>query len=166
MPSISRWAKKQMAGIKVGGNKIIDKTVKVGGNKAQRDFTAQVSKAIDKSSGDEELEEMAMDLMIKSSQLQQKAIDLLWQETVVDITSTVKETAQMVLNDQSVLPDIRKARAQGLECLGSIFENFERTGEPSTLPDSVKQKRDELEKVAFHSMLDTVWRQEVSERNR
>mmetsp|Transcript_22268 Transcript_22268/g.24807 ORF Transcript_22268/g.24807 Transcript_22268/m.24807 type:complete len:566 (+) Transcript_22268:39-1736(+) len=159
MPSISRWAKKQNEALKVCTNTIIEKTIKVGGNKDNRDLHAHVSIAIDKSAGDEELEELAMDAL-KNSNLKKKALDLLWQETVVDITSTVKEAAQMVLNDQNITPDVRKARAQGLEMFGVIFENCEKAG------DLISTDQKELEKVAFHAMLDTVWRQEVAEKRK
>ena len=159
MPSISRWAKKQSEALKVGTNKIIEKNLKFGGDKDNRDFHIHVSTAIDKSAGDEELEELAMDAL-KKSHLQEVAVDLLWQQTVVDITSTVKEAAQMVLNDQSVTPDVRKARAEGLEVLGGVFEKCETAEDPN----SYDQK--ELETVAFHAMLDTVWRQETAEKRR
>jgi hypothetical protein len=66
----------------------------------------------------------------------------------------------MVLNDRNVPPEIRKARARALEALGSILENVERA-EGEECP--VQQK--ELEKVAFHAMLDTVWRQEMAARH-
>lgn len=89
MPSISRWAKKQNEALKVRTNTIIEKTIKVGGNKDNRDFHAHVSIAIDKSAGDEELEELAMDAL-RNSNLKKKALDLLWQETVVDITRYVR----------------------------------------------------------------------------
>ena len=155
MPSISRWAKKQNEAMKSSTNKVIEKTRLIGGNTDHREMHMHVSTAIEKSAGDEELEEVAMDAL-KKSNLQKTAMDLLWQQTVVDITSTVKEAAQMVLNDQSVTPDVRKARAKGLEVCGSIFEKAERNDEPC------KYDEKELEEVAFHAMLDTVWRQEAA----
>lgn len=83
-------------------------------------------------------------------------MDYLWQETVLDITSTVKEAAQMVLNDQNVSPITRKARAEALEICGGLFENSERSDDPCTYDE----KR--LEQIAFHAMLSTVWKQEKS----
>lgn len=164
MPTVSRWAKKQMVNITAGTHKMIDKTTKVGGNKDHRDFHIHVSTAIDKSVGDEELEELAMDAL-KNSRLQKKALDLLWQQTVVDITSTVKETSQMVLNDQSVTPDVRKTRAIGLEVLGGIFEKYECDEQCEKNGHQARSNQKSLEKIAFNCMLDTVWRQEVAEKN-
>jgi len=155
MPSISRWAKKQNEAMKMGTNKVIERTRLIGGSTDDREMHRHVSTAIEKSAGDEELEEVAMDAL-KKSHLQNTAMDLLWQQTVVDITSTVREAAQMVLNDQSVTPDVRKARAKGLEVCGGIFEKAERNDDPCSYDEK------ELEKVAFHAMLDTVWRQEAA----
>lgn len=154
MPSISRWAKKQNEAMKQNTRKVIEKTRFMGGHTDSREMHIHVSTAIEKSAGDEELEEVAMNAL-KKSNLQSIAMELLWRQTVVDITSTVKEAAQMVLNDLSVTPDVRKARAVGLEVCGGIFEKAKRNSDQSTFNEK------ELEKVAFHAMLNTVWRQEA-----
>jgi len=159
MPSISRWAKKEKESIKFRRNKAIEKTHEIGGRPEKREMHLHVSTAVEKSVGDGELKELAMDAL-KKSQLRKTAMDLLWQQTVVDITSTVKEAAQMVLNDQSVSPVVRKARAEGLEVCGGIFENSERN------TDHCTNNEKGLEKVAFHAMLNTVWRQEVEATKR
>ena len=140
-------------------NRVIKKTCLIGRNAENREMHLQVSTAVEKSAGDEELEDIAMDAL-KKSRLRKTAMDLLWQQTVVDITSTVKEAAQMVLNDRSVAPTVRKARAEALEVCGSIYEKSERDTDPSTYNEKG------LEKVAFHAMLATVWRQEVTATNR
>jgi len=162
MPSISSWAKKQNEAMKLKTNTVIEKSRLIGGNIENRKMRLHVGTAVEKSAGDEELEEVAMDAL-KKSNLQTIAMDLLWQQTVVDITSTVKEAAQMVLNDQSVTPAVRKARAKGLEVCGGIFEKAERTPDPCTTYD---EKGKELEQVAFHAMLNTVWMQEVAATKR
>ena len=159
MPSISRWAKKQNKAMKLNTDKIIENTRLIGGNIENREIHLQVSTAIEKSAGDEELEEVAMDAL-KKSNLHNTAMDLLWQQTVVDITSTVKEAAQMVLNDQSVAPTVRKARAEGLEVCGGIFEKSERNTDRCTYNERG------LEQVAFHAMLNTVWMQELTATER
>jgi len=78
-----------------------------------------------------------------------------------DDYSTVKEAAQMVLNDQSVTPDVRKKRAEALEVCGGIFEKATKCGD-----EQYSSQQKELEKVAFHAMLDTVWRQEIAARTK
>jgi hypothetical protein len=64
----------------------------------------------------------------------------------------------MVLNDQNVTIDVRKARANALNCCGEIFQRAERNSELAV------SEQKELEQVAFHAMLDTVWRQEMNVR--
>jgi X-domain of DnaJ-containing len=159
MPSISAWAKRQTVSLKYSTKKTGEEFGTMGGKKEMVTLHRNVGKAIAKSAGDEELQEVAMDVLKKST-LKQSAIDLLWQQTVVDITNTVYEAAQMVLHDQNVTPEIRKARAEGLEVCGGIFAKSERPEGVSAPPD-----QEELEKVAFHAVLDTVWRQEMSSRN-
>lgn len=159
MPSISKWAKKQKVCLEHGTKKTTKKLASLGGEKERVALQRQVGTAIDKTDGDEELEEVAMDVL-KKSRLKQTAIDLLWQQTVVDITSTVHEAAQIVLYDQNATPEVRKARAEGMEVLGQIFANAEK---PAGLPANTAQL--ELETVAFHAVLDTIWRQEMNARN-
>lgn len=160
MPSISDWARKHGEKFKVNTEKLAHKVSSMGGDKDKVSLQQHVSKAIDKSDGDADLEEVAMDVL-KKSRLQKTALDLLWKQTVVDITSTIHESAQMVLNDHSVSPEIRKRRARALEACGGIFENAVRAN-----GEDVPVQQKELEKVAFHAMLDTVWRQEMESRHR
>mmetsp|Transcript_62736 Transcript_62736/g.127825 ORF Transcript_62736/g.127825 Transcript_62736/m.127825 type:complete len:543 (-) Transcript_62736:1410-3038(-) len=155
MPSISRWATKNSNAMMLRTNQAIETTRSMVGNADRRKMHLNVSTAIEKSAGDEELENMAME-SLKKSKLQKNSMDYLWQETVLDITSTVKEAAQMVLNDQNVSPITRKARAEALEICGGLFENSERSDDPCTYDE----KR--LEQIAFHAMLSTVWKQEKS----
>jgi X-domain of DnaJ-containing len=159
MPSIRNWAKKQALCLKHGTKRNGKKIISVGGKKEELALHRNVGTAIEKSEGDEELEEVAMEVL-KNSNLKQTAIDLLWQQTVLDITNTLHEAAQMVLHDQNVTPEIRKARAEGLEVIGVIFGTAQR-------PEGVSAPEDqeELENVAFHAVLDTVWRQEMSSRS-
>mmetsp|Transcript_52860 Transcript_52860/g.128193 ORF Transcript_52860/g.128193 Transcript_52860/m.128193 type:complete len:549 (-) Transcript_52860:1501-3147(-) len=157
MPNISAWAKKRRVDIDVSTKKVSQKVTEVGGNKKQLAIQKNVGTAIDKAGGDDELQEVAMDVLRKSH-LQETAVDLLWQQTVVDITSTIHEAASMVLNDQNASIDVRKARANALNCCGEIFQNAERSNQLAA------SEQKELEQVAFHAMLDTVWRQEMNVR--
>ena len=88
MPNISAWAKKRRVDMEVGSKFMSRKVSDVGGNKNHLCMHKNVATAIEKADGDAELEEVAMDVL-KKSDLQKTAIDLLWQQTVVDITSTV-----------------------------------------------------------------------------
>lgn len=50
-------------------------------------------------------------------------IEVMWNMTVIDISSTIREVVLKVLNDQSVSKDIRKKRADAVHKLGTIWEN-------------------------------------------
>lgn len=150
MPSIHQWAKKQMETMK-------HKTQMTTRFSTKDKITLKqnVGTALDKSQGDQELEQKAMEIL-KNSHLQQNALKWLWTQTVVDITNTLHETAQMVLMDSNVSQDVRKKRGEGLKVLGEIFSST----------DLIDQdpEQEGLEEVAFHAMLDTIWRQEKAAR--
>ena len=84
----------------------------------------------------------------------QGMVHMLWTISVVDITSTLHETAQMVLHDQGVDRDVRKRRAYGLKNLGEIFMSC-----PAPLDDS-SDARQMYEEAAFAAMLETIKRKE------
>jgi hypothetical protein len=65
----------------------------------------------------------------------------------------------MVLNDQNVSREVRKARAKGLEEYGRIFEKSKRRD-----GENIPAQQQELQTVAFHAVLDTVWKQEMNAR--
>jgi len=54
-------------------------------------------------------------------------ITTLWNVTVIDITSTLREVVMKVLNDNSVSADIRNARAEAVKELGTIFQEQKST---------------------------------------
>jgi curved DNA-binding protein CbpA len=85
MPSISSWAKKQSEGLKIGTRKIRKGVEEIGGNKDKISLHHNVGTAVEKSEGHADLKKVAMGVL-KKSELQQSALDLLWQQTVVDIT--------------------------------------------------------------------------------
>jgi hypothetical protein len=118
-------------------------------------FNQQVGSVIDKTEGDEDLELVGKQIL--KNALQNKVVRMLWQQTVVDITNTIHEAAQMVLHDQNVTAEIRKKRGQGLQTLGEIFQ----TAKKRDIPIIEQQ---EMEEIAFNAMLDTVWRQESAAR--
>eukprot|EP00934_Nitzschia_sp_Nitz4_P001158 Nitzschia sp. Nitz4//scaffold233_size31335//23674//25487//NITZ4_007954-RA/size31335-processed-gene-0.10-mRNA-1//-1//CDS//3329543388//1158//frame0 len=160
MPSISQWAKKQYLTLKAETRKVtkaVTGTTGVDVRVEQDRMTLErtIGKAIDKCEGDYDAENFAKTLL-KESDLQEQALNLLWRQTVVDVTTTVHEACQMVLYDQNVSVETRKKRGEALEELGNIFLTSEK--------DEFHPKRQELEEVAFHALLDTIWRQEESRR--
>ena len=125
-------------------------------NEEQERIEQNVGLAIDLAEGNALAEALAKDILRKSS-LQATALKLLWQQTVVDITNTVHEAAQMVFYDRNVSNDVRRKRAEALECLGQIFKND--MGKDQPIPEQAG-----LEEVAFHAVLETVWRKELAAR--
>ena len=97
--------------------------------------------------------------ILKSSQLQANALQWLWTQTTVDVTNTVHEAARMVLHDRNVTDEVRKKRGEALLALGELFQAAER---PSNGEKIAEQEG--YEEVAFHAMLDTIWRQEKASR--
>lgn len=168
MPSISLWAKSQISKIKEhGGNwsKGAYELATAGCDTDKHHFTNQVQQGIAKSDDDPDLEVLAFDIL-KKSNLQKVAIEIIWSQTVVDISSTLHEAIQHVLHDSNVSSEIRKKRGQGLLILGEIFQEqgneLSSEAVAKTVSSSIKQQ--ELEEIAFHAMLDTVWRQEMQKR--
>ena len=83
-------------------------------------------------------------------------LNVMWTTTVVDITSTLHEVAQMVLHDQSVDKDTRKRRAYGLKHLGEIFMAC-KTPTESDQPEDAKKL---YEEAAMAALLETIKRKE------
>lgn len=129
----------------------------IGGDQDRLALKKNVEMAVDKSEGSRLAERRAKEIL-RESMLQDSALRVLWRQTVVDITSTVHEVCQMVLHDLNVSIETRQARAKGLEELGKIFEGAE------VNVNLAPPEQESLEELAFHAMLDTVWRQEVSAR--
>jgi hypothetical protein len=153
MPSINKWANKQIETMK---NHTVTMTTRTSQTQEKILLKQNIGTAVDKSNGDEQYEEVAKDIL-KRSFLQHNALKWLWTQTVVDITNTLHEVAQMVLHDQNVSPEVRKKRAEALSLLGDYFQNAKGAG--AAIPE-----QEGLEEVAFHAMLDTVWRQEKAAR--
>lgn len=82
-------------------------------------------------------------------------VNMMWTTSVVDITATLHETAQMVLYDQSVDKDVRKRRAYGLKNLGEIFMTC-----PAPLEAGSADAKQMYEEAAFAAMLETIKRKE------
>lgn len=150
MPSIQKWAQRQVRSLQSQGARLSQTVTHPFGGDSNRDHLDRtVARAVQKDTPLTALQE--------SSTLQSTAMELLWRQTVVDITTTVHQAAQMVLHDRNVTDQVRKKRGEALECLGSIFQEQEGKGAP--IPE-----QSVLEQVAFHALLDTVWRNEVSSR--
>ncbi len=151
MPSIGQWAQKQLQALQSNSETIRRSVSHPFGGDPDRDrLDETVGKAME---NDTELASLQ-----ESSSLQSQALEILWRQTVVDITTTVHQAAQMVFYDRNVTDQVRKKRAEALECLGTLFQ--EEMGKSTPIPEQAG-----LEQVAFHALLDTVWRKEVAARH-
>merc|ERR1712157_454841 len=83
-------------------------------------------------------------------------LNILWTTTVIDITSTIHETCQMVLFDTSVETHVRKERGEALRVLGDSFSNVAE----SHNHEAEKDVQQLYEEAAFAAMLETIKRKD------
>ena len=160
MPSIAKWASSQQARMKkesAGRNNAID-GLKSGIDmmKIQADFEQKMKNATtepEKLRLVQEMEKAAAEVTLK----------MLWTTLVVDITSTIHETVQMVFFDQSVDKKIRKRRAEGLKAMGQTFMDCPQPEKPEGEQEKDAQKI--YEEAAFQAMLETMKRKDESQFN-
>jgi len=150
MPSIGKWAEAQKAKSKqsnVGSkNQIETLMATMDAMKIQAEYAEKIKKA---SSDDEKVQlerEMA-------EATQAIMLRIIWSTTVVDITSTIHETCQMVFFDKSVDKDARKARAHAVKNLGIIFQECPE-------PAEKKDAKTLYEEAALAAMLETIKRKD------
>mmetsp|Transcript_39536 Transcript_39536/g.83122 ORF Transcript_39536/g.83122 Transcript_39536/m.83122 type:complete len:546 (-) Transcript_39536:70-1707(-) len=153
MPSIAKWAKGHYAKM--------EKTADT--NKAKRDglmagmkmMTLQQKAEQELAAAKTEEERKAKQAELEQAQVW-GMLNVMWTTTVVDISTTLHEAAQMVLHDQSVDKDTRKRRAYGLKHIGEIFMACKAPLE-SGQPEDAKKL---YEEAAFAAMLETIKRKE------
>jgi hypothetical protein len=152
MPSIAKWAKGHWAQLEKSND----------ANKAKRDglvagvkmMNVQQKAAQNIAEAKTEEEKTAAEKEMEDA-MAQGMVHMMWTTSVVDITSTLHETAQMVLHDQSVDRDVRKRRAYGLKNLGEIFMSC-----PAPLEADSSDAKQMYEEAAFAAMLETIKRKE------
>jgi hypothetical protein len=154
MPSIGKWAEAQKAGAKKSkaGNKNQFETLmaSMDAMKIQMAYQEKMQKAEsddEKAKLQKEMEEATQTIMMK----------IIWTTTVVDITSTVHETCQMLFFDQSVDKDVRKRRAKAVKNLGEIFQECP---EPEISQGEKKDAKALFEEAALAAMLETIKRKD------
>jgi hypothetical protein len=155
MPGISKWAAAQRASMDkskaANTNQMDTMRATFGLMKLHTEFAMKMEKAKteeEKQALQKELAEASQETMLK----------IFWTTTVVDITSTLHETLQMVFFDQSVDKETRKRRAVGVKALGEIFQACP---EPSAPEGQAKKTAGTLyEEAAFAAMLETIKRKD------
>ncbi|CAJ1953462.1 unnamed protein product [Cylindrotheca closterium] len=147
MPSIGKWAAGQKAKRKQkkAGNQTQVESLRATFNaiQLQQEYEQKIKEAKtpeEKAQLEKELEDAA----------QSSVLSLIWTATVVDITSTIHETCQMLFFDQSVDKESRKKRAKAVKNLGLTLQ---------ACPEPIKEKQDAkhvFEEAALAAMVETM----------
>lgn len=156
LPSVSNWSKKQLETMRHTSRVNTAKALTLAGDMDKMTLEAAVKESALHSAMTDD--ERKVTEKILNEQVGEQFLQFMWKTTVVDITNTIHEAAQMVLYDQSVSVDTRKKRGLALKLLGELFmaqpvpegPNFDRDGQQS------------YEEVAFSAMLETIMRKEKS----
>ncbi|KAL7518425.1 hypothetical protein ACHAWX_003248 [Stephanocyclus meneghinianus] len=152
MPSIAKWAKGHYAQLEK--NKDVNKAKREGLVAGVKMMTVQQKAAQDIAAAKNEEEKKVAERAMEE-EMTKGMLNMMWTTSVVDITTTLHEVAQMVLYDQSVNKDVRKRRAYGLKNLGEIFMAC-----PAPLEAGSENAKKLYEEAAFAAMLETVKRKE------
>jgi hypothetical protein len=118
LQGVSRWAKVQRANLDTqnDANKNNVETMKAAMDMMKLQTNLQQKMVV--ATTDEEKEKIALELQEASAGI---LLRVLWTTTVVDITSAIYETCQMLFNDQSVNKETRKLRGKAIKTLGKIW---------------------------------------------
>lgn len=153
MPSISEWAKSHAADWKRSADtKSKQKdTLFAGLSMLQMQLKYQQAR----SNAKNEEEQRKIDVEFQR-EMSISVLNVMWTTTVIDITSTLHETCQMVLFDVSIDADVRRKRGESLKLLGNTLSNIP---PPESNPDdSTTEKL--YEEAAFAAMLETIKRKD------
>ena len=154
MPSIGKWAKSKKASAKRRQERSKNQMEMLMGAmdamKVQSEFQAKMQQA--QNDGErmklqKEMEEAQQNTMLK----------VIWTTTVVDITSTIHETCQMVFFDTSESKDVHLRRAHAVKNLGQIFQAVP---EPPVPEGGKKAARELFEEAALLAAVETMKRKD------
>jgi hypothetical protein len=152
LPSLSKWAAKTRATM---DQKNASSKNQIDAMRAGLDMMkiqAEIQQQMAKATSDEEKAELQRKLESASVNVM---VRVLWTTAVVDITSTLQETTQMVFFDQSVDKEVRRQRAAAVKRLGEIWME---TPEPENAGEADAKRL--YEEAAFAAMLETVKRRD------
>mmetsp|Transcript_6394 Transcript_6394/g.15927 ORF Transcript_6394/g.15927 Transcript_6394/m.15927 type:complete len:557 (-) Transcript_6394:39-1709(-) len=153
LPSIAKWAKGHKAKMEKSADS--NKNKREGLIAGMKMMTMQQKAAQDLAEAKTEEERKEKEAAMEDLQIT-GMLSVMWTTTVVDITATLHEVAQMVLHDQCVHKDTRKKRAYGLKNMGEIFMACP-TPKKSGQPEDAKRL---YEEAAFAAMLETIKRKD------
>lgn len=154
LPGLSKWASAQKAKMDSSQfhNKNKMETMRAGIDMMK--LQGELKQKLAAAKTDEEKEKVEKELQDASIGI---LLRILWTTAVVDVTSTIYETCQMVFFDQSVDAETRKQRAQAVKSLGQIWME---TPAPASDSEDAKDAKKLYEEAAFAAMLETVKRKD------
>jgi len=153
MPSIAKWTKGHLKRMEQSADTTRAKRDSLVAGMKMMTMQQTAQKELDEAKTEEEKEDKRA--AMEKAQLS-GMLHMMWTTTVVDITTTLHEAAQMALHDQNAAKDVRKRRGHGLQHLGEIFMACE-TPVESRLPEDDQRL---YEEAAFAAMLETIKRKE------
>jgi hypothetical protein len=152
LPSLSKWAAKTRATMDQRNDSSKHQISAMKAGYDMMKIRAEIQQQMAKATSDEEKAELQRKLETESINVM---VRVLWTTAVVDITSTLQETTQMVFFDQSVSKEVRKQRAAAVKSLGEIWME---TPEPENAGEADTKRL--YEEAAFAAMLETMKRRD------
>jgi len=157
LPSVTHWARSRQAQSKRSTYKSSQCRNALFAGLSVLQTTYQYQQAIRTASTPDHRDRIHTDYR---NHMAQSLLNVLWTTTVVDITSTLHETSQMLLFDVSIDKDTRKKRALALKALGNTFLSIP---PPQQHGDHDAAKL--YEQAAFAAMLETIKRRDEAAFN-
>lgn len=154
LPSISKWAAKNKASMDKRNAATKNQMEAMRAGIDMMKIQAELQAKMKEAKTDEEKQELAKQLEASAVSVM---LRILWTMTVVDITSALYETTQMIFFDTSVDKDTRKHRAEAVKKLGNIWMEIAESPNES---EDAKDARRLYEEAAFAAMLETVKRKD------
>jgi hypothetical protein len=142
------WAKKQHISLKAGTESGAFQVSTMAGNADETVVRAAINSTDYLSKSPEEQKELQKQFQ---EEVRGNFVRSMWTTTVLDITNTLHEAAQMVLFDHAVDKETRLKRGEGLQLMGEIFAAQPRPEGPNFAMDGQLA----YEEVALSAMLET-----------
>ena len=157
LPSFSKWYSGKKAGMDKGRNARKNRRSQFSAGVKMIDLQTKLKEAMDAAQADEECAQIAKEAEEAATELLVRA---LWTTTVVDITSTLYETCQMVFFDQSVGKNVRRDRANAVTQLGKLWMELP---EPHNDSEAHRDFKELYEEAALAAMVETLRRKGEAE---
>lgn len=152
LPSISKWVQGKKAKLDKQRVALQNRRKQFTVGLKMVEMESKLQQQLEEAKTDEERQKVMEDAEAAATEMIVRA---LWTTTVVDITSTLYETCQMVFNDQSVDKNERKYRAKAVALLGKLWMD---TPEPPHSSEEEMNYKQLYEEAAFAAMTETLKR--------